>query len=215
METTNALGVNNKQKLLTFFSASGRATRTEIWIKMFLYAAINEVVCFIVFGEEYLDYLTSEDIFFDSTFLFENFGLWVLVFLICLPLSIDEILTQIRRMHDLNKSGWFVLFFFLGWIGEIASFIVCNCIGGTVGRNNYGNDPRGRGMNYQNRYEKVNQQTYQSRPRFNKINSSTIKESGSTTSVMDRFKKLEDLKAKNLITEEEYNKKREDIISKL
>ena len=49
----------------------------------------------------------------------------------------------VRRLHDVDRSGWWLLAWFLPMIGW-AVMLVFMCLDGTVGRNRYGLDPRGR-----------------------------------------------------------------------
>ncbi|MDB6117012.1 MAG: hypothetical protein JWO08_793 [Verrucomicrobiaceae bacterium] len=51
------------------------------------------------------------------------------------------IIIQVKRWHDLDKSGWWVLFNFLPFIGGIITFINCGCLKGTKGPNRFGDDP--------------------------------------------------------------------------
>ena len=48
---------------------------------------------------------------------------------------------QIKRWHDLDKSGWWMLIGFVPVVGPVWSFIETGCIRGTVGSNEYGPDP--------------------------------------------------------------------------
>lgn len=49
---------------------------------------------------------------------------------------LPSIAVAVRRMHDINKSGWFILIPFYN--------IYLFCIDGTRGENAYGEDPKGR-----------------------------------------------------------------------
>jgi uncharacterized membrane protein YhaH (DUF805 family) len=51
-----------------------------------------------------------------------------------------SIATQVKRWHDLNRSGWFVLFN-LTVIGLPAVLVFLGCIRGTAGPNRFGADP--------------------------------------------------------------------------
>jgi uncharacterized membrane protein YhaH (DUF805 family) len=48
---------------------------------------------------------------------------------------------QIKRWHDLDKSGWWMFINFLPIIGLIWAFIKLGCTRGTIGPNQYGEDP--------------------------------------------------------------------------
>lgn len=62
-------------------------------------------------------------------------GIFLLAFLI------PGLAVQVRRFHDQDKSGWFVLLGFIPYIGGII-LIVFMCIEGTRGPNRFGPDPK-------------------------------------------------------------------------
>lgn len=47
----------------------------------------------------------------------------------------------VKRFHDRNKSGWWILIVFVPVIGGLWYFIECGFLQGTVGPNSYGSDP--------------------------------------------------------------------------
>ena len=51
-----------------------------------------------------------------------------------------QIVLQIKRWHDLGKTGWFVLLGFIPIVGIIAICFLL-FVKGTDGNNNFGNDP--------------------------------------------------------------------------
>jgi uncharacterized membrane protein YhaH (DUF805 family) len=58
------------------------------------------------------------------------------------PLAIIGIIVQIKRWHDRDKSGWWVLINLVPCIGGFWSLIECGFLPGTPGPNQYGPDPR-------------------------------------------------------------------------
>lgn len=54
--------------------------------------------------------------------------------------GVGNVMMMIRRLHDLGKSGYFVLIAFIPVIGIIFS-IALFCIPGQIGWNEYGADP--------------------------------------------------------------------------
>lgn len=56
-----------------------------------------------------------------------------------------SICVTIKRWHDRNKSGWWILIGLVPVIGGIWSFVECGCLEGTQGPNTYGADPLVRG----------------------------------------------------------------------
>jgi uncharacterized membrane protein YhaH (DUF805 family) len=47
----------------------------------------------------------------------------------------------VRRLHDINCSGWFVLLALIPYLGGLALFVM-SLLSGTKGPNNYGPDSR-------------------------------------------------------------------------
>ena len=74
--------------------------------------------------------------------------LMIAIFIIALVgLLVPSIAVTVRRMHDLNVSGWWlILFLVLSLIPLINNllvigYIICFCLKGTTGTNKYGQDP--------------------------------------------------------------------------
>jgi len=49
--------------------------------------------------------------------------------------------SRIKRLHDQDMSGVWVLACFVPYLGELFSLIVLGCLKGTGGSNDYGADP--------------------------------------------------------------------------
>lgn len=58
-----------------------------------------------------------------------------------LAILIPAIAVQVRRFHDQDKSGWFVLMNFIPYVGGII-VLVFMCLEGTRGPNRFGPDPK-------------------------------------------------------------------------
>ena len=56
---------------------------------------------------------------------------------------IAQISLAVRRLHDTNRSGWWLWASFIPLIGTIWILILF-CLDGTVGRNRFGPDPKRR-----------------------------------------------------------------------
>jgi Predicted membrane protein len=73
--------------------------------------------------------------------------IWILTYIIQLCLLLPQI---VKRLHDMNQSGWLALLVFLGWIPSIgwvftlSIFLILIAVDGTVGENKYGEDPKQR-----------------------------------------------------------------------
>jgi uncharacterized membrane protein YhaH (DUF805 family) len=106
------------QKYVTF---SGRAARSEYWYWT-LFTVIASVVAILI----------------DST-LFPFSGLSPVNTLVSLGLFLPGLAVAVRRLHDLDSVGWWLLLVFTG-IG-ILILIIWFCVRGTVGPNRFGPDP--------------------------------------------------------------------------
>lgn len=111
-----------------FADFAGRARRREYWF----FALGNFVIAIVLsFVERSMGLANAE------------YGAGALVGLFSLAVLIPGIAVTIRRLHDTNRSGWWIL---LGLI-PIANLVllVFMLLDGTAGSNDYGSDPKGRG----------------------------------------------------------------------
>ncbi len=90
---------------------SGRASRSEYWY-------------FVLFNIIILLVLQFIGMSMHSLFLY-----WIYYLAVLIP----SLAVAVRRMHDVNKSGWFILI-------PIYNLILA-CTAGTNGPNQYGSDP--------------------------------------------------------------------------
>jgi uncharacterized membrane protein YhaH (DUF805 family) len=104
----------------------GRARRKEYWMFVLFYAII-----YIILG--IIDGLIG-------TSANNSFG-GLLAGLFGLAVLLPSIGVGIRRMHDTNRSGWWILISLIPCVGWIW-FIVLAAQEGTVGDNQYGPDPK-------------------------------------------------------------------------
>ena len=135
-----------------FFNFNGRVNRAKFWIAALIFAAINVVMAV-------LDYVTDQSVVFQS-----------LNGMLSIVILISSIAVGVKRLHDRNKSGWYLLLFYLvpsvlvvigvligafvedstiiaTVLGLLAfaigvwAFIEMGCLRGTIGVNQYGPDP--------------------------------------------------------------------------
>ena len=135
-----------------FFTFDGRANRARFWIAGLIFAVIYAVMTLI-------DYVTDQSVVFQA--LNSMLGIVILI---------ASIAVGVKRLHDRNKSGWYLLLFYLvpsilvvigvliGAFMEdstiiatvlallafalvVWAFIEMGCLRGTVGVNRYGPDP--------------------------------------------------------------------------
>ena len=59
-----------------------------------------------------------------------------------LGIIVPTLAVIVRRLHDQDKSGWFILIQFIPYVGAIV-LLVFMCLDGTKGENRFGADPKG------------------------------------------------------------------------
>ena len=112
---------------------NGRSRRMEYWMFTLGYILLLLAIVMLSFG--------IGGLFGDPT---GELGAGIMVTLIgitVLGLFIPSLAVQVRRMHDQDKSGWFILLGFIPYIGGLI-MLVFMCIEGTQGPNQYGPDPK-------------------------------------------------------------------------
>ena len=67
--------------------------------------------------------------------------LGVITNIVILVLVYPSIIVLVKRLHDHDKSGWWVLIYLIPIAGWIWQIVECGCLRGTVGDNRYGPDP--------------------------------------------------------------------------
>lgn len=67
----------------------------------------------------------------------------ILALIFALAALYPAICVAIKRWHDRDKSGWWVLIALIPIIGAIWTLIECGCLKGTDGANRFGADPLG------------------------------------------------------------------------
>lgn len=100
---------------------SGRARRKEYWmfvlINMIICAVLNVIQSVIGMGTPYISIIYS------------------------LGVLLPSIAVAIRRLHDTDRSGWWLLLSLIPVIGTIV-IIVFLCQNGTAGNNRFGANPK-------------------------------------------------------------------------
>jgi len=105
-----------------YVNFSSRAARSEFWFWMlfnFLVGVVTAVIDYVLFPGS-VSPLNS---------------------LASLALFLPNLAVSVRRLHDIDRTGWWVLIA-LTLIGIIL-LIVWNCTRGTIGPNRFGSDPLG------------------------------------------------------------------------
>lgn len=94
-----------------YFDFNGRATRKVFWLFTLNMFIINFVLGAVSDG--------------------------ILSMFVSLLVLLPSLGLSVRRLHDINASGWWILLGFIPVIGAII-LIILACIPGTVGENKYG-----------------------------------------------------------------------------
>lgn len=106
----------------------GRSRRKEYW----MFGLMNMVVFAVLYGAGTVALLNR------ST------GLSVLIFLLCgaygLAALIPGLAVSVRRLHDTNKSGWWLLLCLVPMGGLV--ILIFQCLDSDAGENQYGPNPK-------------------------------------------------------------------------
>lgn len=114
-----------KKVISNYFNFNGRARRKEYW----MFTLINFAIYFALFAIEFT--ITN------SMLITSLYGLAMLI---------PSIAVAIRRMHDIGKSGLFLLIGIIPVIGLIVIYFLAK--EGDQGPNEYGDDPKGMEVPY-------------------------------------------------------------------
>ena len=131
-----------------FLSYRGRARRRTYWCATLGIGLSASVVMFIAIlpflnelakgGMDDLEVAISRS----ASGLLVATAVGIIAFFLLLPVNV-------RRLHDRNMSGWWLLAFWIGsalpYIGllvGIAQFVIMGCLDGTPGQNRYGMNPK-------------------------------------------------------------------------
>jgi uncharacterized membrane protein YhaH (DUF805 family) len=102
------------------FSFQGRVSRYQYWVKYYIPYALIYVGLMII------------DLATDS-------GLFAGVFL--LVTTWPSLAIGVKRCHDRDRSGWYLLLCLIPIIGGVWLFVELGCLRGTIGGNRFGPDP--------------------------------------------------------------------------
>lgn len=114
----------------------GRSRRQEYWMFVLFNLIVYAVLAAFAFGST--DFRTAGQNVAPSPLLMVAFGLFAIF---VLAMVIPGLAVQVRRFHDQDKSGWFVLLGLIPYVGGLI-VLVFMCIDGTRGPNAYGDDPK-------------------------------------------------------------------------
>jgi len=105
-----------------YFSSNGRISRKTYWLASLPLGALW-IVC----------ELLKEDV--------AGGGAGLVLPIILLVSLVPSFMLSIKRSHDRDKSGWFVLVSFIPLLGPLWILVELGFLHGTVGSNRFGPDP--------------------------------------------------------------------------
>ena len=132
-----------------WFTFAGRMRRREYWWKTFLISSVLVGVIILAIAFEFIAKAVYRIEMPADVKAMLAVGV-ILVTILCAVLAIP---VSVRRLHDLNLSGWWYLAFFLPSfipdapirsVASIAMIVLLGGIDGTCGSNRFGPDPKGR-----------------------------------------------------------------------
>lgn len=113
--------------LKQYATFEGRARRKEYWVYALFYLLV-------LLGLAMVDRLTGT---YDA-----DVGLGLLSGLYILATVIPSVAVMVRRLHDTNRSGWWVLIGLVPVLGDIV-LLVFACLDSQPGGNRFGPNPKG------------------------------------------------------------------------
>ena len=122
MNFTNAISSG----FTRYFDFEGRSSRSECWWWILFIYLLNYILPIFETSTLSISFFTDHTIYYDSLF-------FIAVFIPTLAVSI-------RRLHDLDYTGWWMLLWFLPVVGWIILLILF-CTKGSEGYNRFGPDP--------------------------------------------------------------------------
>jgi uncharacterized membrane protein YhaH (DUF805 family) len=120
------------QKLL--FSFEGRINRAKFWLVLIGISFVELIVVGATGGSAYL--------YADSRVAMESMGpAGFIPLVVFIPLLWIGLAVHVKRWHDRDKSGWWILINLVPVIGGLWSLIETGFLPGTRGPNRFGPDP--------------------------------------------------------------------------
>lgn len=117
------------------FSFNGRIRRIEYLLSNLLGGLVSGIAFWLGVGTSLVGASQNSG---------SGFGIGVLIGFAALIGGIWFTLAQdVKRLHDVDKSGWFLIFFFIPIVNFIFGLYML-LADGTVGPNRYGDDPKNR-----------------------------------------------------------------------
>jgi uncharacterized membrane protein YhaH (DUF805 family) len=121
------------------FSFKGRIRRSQYWLT----AIIVSLVFTVIFGTVIGIVVAANAAAFEQGQIPTIF--WIVYVLSFIPMAWVGLALAVKRWHDRDKSGWWVLIALIPIVGGIWALIECGFLDGTQGPNRFGPSPKGIG----------------------------------------------------------------------
>src|SRR5580698_2784092 len=117
-----------------FLSFNGRLRRLHFWVGIIILWIVEAIIFGVLIGPAIAAAAAGGG---------GMSPLGLIGYLLILALIWPALAIQVKRWHDRDKSGWWVLIAFVPLIGAIWVLIECGILDGTPGPNKYGPSPKG------------------------------------------------------------------------
>ena len=117
-----------------FLSFNGRLRRLHFWVGLIILWIVEAIIFGVLIGPAVAAAAAGGG---------GMSPLGLIGYLLILALLWPALAIQVKRWHDRDKSGWWVLIAFVPLIGAIWVLIECGILDGTPGPNKFGPSPKG------------------------------------------------------------------------
>ena len=124
-----------------YFDFSGRSRRKEYWMFVLLFVIVYALCFALMFSGGYSMTPSMDPAATPAQMSGVGMVGVAILGIFALASIIPAIAVQVRRFHDQDRSGWFVLLNFIPYIGSLI-VLVFMCLEGTKGANRFGPDPK-------------------------------------------------------------------------
>ncbi|WP_431283758.1 DUF805 domain-containing protein [Humitalea sp. 24SJ18S-53] len=123
-----------------WFSFQGRLRRRHFWLLYVLPLIVAHAAATAL--DATLGFITLKDIAPEDGYGVAAYGMGPFMIVVGLVNLWAGLAAQVKRWHDRDKSGWWVLIALVPLIGQIWALVVVGFLAGTPGPNRFGPDPR-------------------------------------------------------------------------
>ena len=110
------------------FDFKGRATRSEYWTFIAVFA-VQAVIA-----------ISIDMLFFEGAKFGEDDAFTPAIWIVMCANLLTSLAVQVRRLHDIDRSGWWFLATLLPFVGVLI-YLAYNLTPGNAGRNRFGRPP--------------------------------------------------------------------------